>query len=71
MSGTADLVVSGFGSWSTATRIITKGFSIAEPTPPTEGGMEWCVPNTQLHWNVADTQLEYLIPNTRLEWASK
>ena len=67
----ADLVVAGFGSWSTASKLITKGFDSAALTPPADGGMEWVVQDSQLSWLVANSRLEYVVPDTRLEWGSK
>tara|TARA_R100000808_G_C2009465_1_gene62703 strand:- start:185 stop:385 length:201 start_codon:yes stop_codon:yes gene_type:complete len=61
MAGTADLIAQGFGTWSTVAKVPTLGLSIAEPTPPADGGLEWLVPNTQLHFVVKDDRLEWLI----------
>ena len=60
MSGTSDLIAQGFGSWSTVNRVPTLGLGSAAVTPPTDGGMEWMIPDTRLEWTIA---------NTRLEWA--
>ena len=70
MAGTSDLVAAGLGSWSTASRLITKGLDSADPTPPADGSLEWLVPDTQLHWSIENTRLDYVIPNTRLEWTA-
>ena len=62
MAGTADLVVNGFGTWSTVARVITKGYAIATPTPPADGGLEWSLGNNRLEW---------LTENNRLEWITE
>ena len=72
MAGTSDLVVAGFGSWATTTKLITKGYAIASPTPPADGGLEWLLDNNRLEWLPdGPNRLEYLLDNTRLEWITE
>ena len=68
MAGSADLIAQGFGTWSTVAKVPTLGLSIAEATPPADGGLEWLVPNTQLHYVIENTRPEWLVKDTRLEW---
>ena len=60
MAGTSDVIAQGFGRWSTVNKVPTLGLGSAPVTPPTDGGMEWSIPDTRLEWTIL---------NTRLEWA--
>ena len=60
MAGTSDLVGAGFGSWATTTKLITKGYSIASPTPPADGGLEWLLDNNRLEWSLDNNHLEWI-----------
>ena len=61
MAGSADLVVLGFGSWSTVERLPTLGFTSAETTPPLDGVIEYTVSAAGANWTTADTRIEWTL----------
>ena len=59
MSGTADLICQGFGSWSTAYRVPTLGFTSAVVSAPVDGIIEYTASNTRPEWTTIETRMEW------------
>ena len=71
MSGTADLICQGFGSWSTAYRIPTLGFTSAVVSAPVDGIIEYTVEDTRSEWTTRSDPSEWTTIDTRMEWTTE
>ena len=61
MAGTSDLIAAGLGSWSTVSRLITKGLGIATPTPPLDAVIEYTLTDTRTQWTTSDSRIEWTL----------
>lgn len=68
MADVSNIVVLGFGSWSSVNKLPTLGFSIGQITVPSVPGLEYTVSASRLHYTVPTSRLQYTETQHRLHY---
>jgi hypothetical protein len=72
MSGTADLIAFGFGSWSTVAKVPTLGFGIGAPLDIiVVPGIEYRLPDQRAHYAATDRRPHFRSPDQRPHYSSR